>query len=70
MLKNIEGLSDWHYKDCINIYKLRRQIILKQDESNGEPKSTVTIKLGGKSTSFWKTSKRQFFKVENHTQGI
>ncbi len=32
---------------------------MKQDESDGDPKFTTTIELGGKSTSYWKKDKWQ-----------
>jgi hypothetical protein len=35
---------------------------MKQNESNGDPKFTATIRLGGKFTSYWKLDRRQFWK--------
>jgi hypothetical protein len=52
MLESIWGLSSWRYKDCRVIYKLWRQRIVKQDESNGDPKFIATIELGGKLASY------------------
>jgi hypothetical protein len=31
---------------------------MKQDELDGDPKFTVTIGLGGKSSNHWKTTKK------------
>ncbi len=44
------------------IYKLWKQRIVKQDESNGDMKFTASIGLGGKSASYWKSNKRQSWK--------
>ncbi len=52
MLESIKGLSGWHYKNCKVIYRLWRQRIVKQDESDGDLEFIVTIGLGGKSTSY------------------
>ncbi len=62
MLKSIRGLCGWCHKDCIAIYRLWRWIIVKQDELDGDPKFIGTIGLGGKSASYWKTNKRQFWR--------
>ncbi len=62
MLESIKGLSNWCCKDYITIYRLWRWRIVKQDESNGDPKFTLTIGLGGKSTSYWKTNRWKFWK--------
>jgi hypothetical protein len=62
MLESIKGLHNWCCKDCKIIYKLWKWRIVKQDESNGEPKFTTTIGLGGKLASYWKTNRRQFWK--------
>jgi hypothetical protein len=35
---------------------------MKQDESNGDPKFTTTIGLGGKSINYWKSNIIQFWK--------
>ncbi len=51
MLENIKGISDWCPKDYKTIYKLWRQRIMKQEESNGDLEFTVTIRLGSKSSS-------------------
>jgi hypothetical protein len=52
MLENIRGLSSWHCKDHIMIYRLWRRRIVKQDEFDGDPKFTTTIRIGGKLTSY------------------
>jgi hypothetical protein len=44
------------------MYKLSRWRIVKQDESDGDPEFTMTIRLGGKLTSYWKTNKTKFWK--------
>jgi hypothetical protein len=62
MLKSIRGLCGYHHKDCEVIYKFWRQRIVKQDESYGDLEFKITIELGGKSTSYWKTDKREFRK--------
>ncbi len=62
MLKHIRGLNSWHQKDYRMIYKLWKWRIVKQYESNGDPKIIVTIEFGGKLTSYWKTSRRQSWK--------
>jgi hypothetical protein len=62
MLECIKGLHGWCRKDWKAIYKLWRQRIVKQDESDGDPKFTATIGLGGKSTSYWKLDRRHFWK--------
>ncbi len=56
MLESIRGLSDWCHMDCRAIYKLWRRRIVKQDESDGDPKFTTTIGLGGKLTNYWRTN--------------
>jgi hypothetical protein len=38
MLKSIKGLRGWHRKNCRTIYRFWRWGIVKQDESNGDPK--------------------------------
>ncbi len=45
MLKSIRGLRNWCHKDCKVIYRLWKQKIVKQDESNGDPEFTVIIGL-------------------------
>ncbi len=35
---------------------------MKQDESDGDPKFTTTIGLGGKSTGYWKLDIKQSWK--------
>ncbi len=62
MLESIKGLSRWHHKDCIAIYRLWRQRIVKQDESDSDPEFITTIGLGWKLASYWKTNWRQFWK--------
>jgi hypothetical protein len=62
MLENIRGLSDWCRKDYIMIYRLWRWRIVKQNELDGDSKFTMTIGLGGKLSSHWKTNKRQSWK--------
>jgi hypothetical protein len=63
MLGNIRGLSSWCCKDYVEqSTNSEKQRIVKQDESDGDPEFTVTIRLGGKLTSYWKTIKRQFWK--------
>jgi hypothetical protein len=44
------------------IYRFWKQKIVKQDESDGDPEFTTTIRLGSKSTSYWKINERQFWK--------
>ncbi len=44
------------------IYKLWRQRIVKQDESDGDPKFIMTIKVRCKLTSYWKSDRRQSWK--------
>jgi hypothetical protein len=61
MLERIRGLRGWRCKDCKVIYRLWRWKIVKQDESNGDVEFIMTIGLGGKSTSYWKSNKRQFW---------
>jgi hypothetical protein len=34
----------------------------EQDESKGDPKFTTTIRLGGKSASYWMSNIRQYWK--------
>jgi hypothetical protein len=58
MYASIRGLHDWRCKDCKAIYKIWIQKIVNQDESCGDPKFTTIIKLGSKSTSYWKSGKR------------
>jgi hypothetical protein len=49
MLESICGQSiDVVIKDYKTIYKLWKWQILKQDELDGDLKSTMTIELGGK----------------------
>jgi hypothetical protein len=62
MLESIRGLRGWHHKDCRVIYRLWRQRIVKQDELDRDPKFTMTIGLGCKLASYWKTNKRNFQK--------
>ncbi len=62
MLGNIRGLNSWRHKECRAIYKTWRQRIVKQDESNGDLEFIMTIGFGGKSSSRWKTNKRQYWK--------
>jgi hypothetical protein len=45
MLESIRGMHDWCHKDCKVIYRLWRQRIMKQDESNGDLEFIVTIRL-------------------------
>jgi hypothetical protein len=52
MLENIKGLCSWCHKDCKTIYKIWKQKIVKQDESNGDLEFIVTIGIGGKLTSY------------------
>jgi hypothetical protein len=58
MLESIKSLNGWHHKDYKVIYRLWKQIIMKQNELNGEPKFTMTIRLGGKLLNHWNTNKR------------
>ncbi len=62
MLESIRGLHGWCHKDCRMIYRLWRQRIIRQDESDGDSEFIVTIGLGGKSISYWKIDKRKFWK--------
>ncbi len=62
MLKSIRGLYGWNHKDCRVIYKLWRWRIVKQDELDGNLKFIMTIGLGGKSISYWKIDRKQFWK--------
>jgi hypothetical protein len=62
MLEHIKGLRNWHRKDCKAIYRFWKQRIVKQDESDGDPKFTTIIGFGGKLISYWKSNKRQFWK--------
>jgi hypothetical protein len=62
MLKSIKGLCGWHRKDYSVIYKFWKQRIVKQDESDGDPKFIVTIKLEEKLTNYWKSNKKQTWK--------
>ncbi len=43
MLESIKGLSSWCHKDCRMIYRLRRQKIMKQNESDGDPCAILEI---------------------------
>jgi hypothetical protein len=51
MLESIIGLSGWRHKDYKTIYKLWKQRIVKQDESDCDLEFIATITLGGKSSS-------------------
>ncbi len=62
MLKNIRGLQDWCHKDRKTISRVLRQRIVKQNELDGDSEFTMTIGLGGKSASYWKSNKIQFWK--------
>jgi hypothetical protein len=62
MLQNFRGLRRWCCKDCRATYRLWKWRIVKQNESDGVPKFTTTIELGGKSTSYWKLDKRKSWK--------
>jgi hypothetical protein len=57
-----QGLCSWHRKDYKVIYILWRWRIVERDESNSDSEFTVIIGFGGKSTSYWKIDKRQFWK--------
>jgi hypothetical protein len=52
MLESIKGLSGWRCKDYKMTYKIWRQRIVKQDESNGDSKLITIIGLGGKLASY------------------
>jgi hypothetical protein len=43
---------------------------VKQDESNGDPKFTVTIGLGGKSAKLLKNKQKTIWKMERSMQGL
>ncbi len=62
MLESIKGLCDWCHKNYKAIYKLLGWRIMKQDESDGDSEFTMTIRLGGKLASYWKTNRRKFWK--------
>ncbi len=59
-VRNIKGLNGWCLKDCRVIYRLCKQRIVKQNESNGNLKFIMTIGLKGISSSYWKMNQRQF----------
>jgi hypothetical protein len=61
MLESIIGLSDWCHKECKTIYRLWRWRTMKQDESDGNPKFTMTFGLGARLSSHWKMNRRQFW---------
>jgi hypothetical protein len=62
MLKSIRGLHGWCLKDCRAIYRFWRWRIMKQDESDGDPKFITTIGIGNNLTSYWKLDRRQSWK--------
>jgi hypothetical protein len=62
MLESTKGLNSWHHKDCKTIYKLYKQRIMKQNESNGNLESTTIIGLGGKLLSHLKINRKQSWK--------
>ncbi len=62
VLENINSLRGWCRKDYKGIYILWRQIIVKQNEFDGDLEFTLTIGFGGKSTSYWKSDRRQSWK--------
>jgi hypothetical protein len=70
MLESIRGLNGWHWKDYRTIYKLWWRRIMKQDESNGDPKFTVIITFGGKSLSHWKNKQKTILKMDKNIQEL
>jgi hypothetical protein len=61
MFESIKGLSGGCHNNCKIIYKFWRWRIVKQDESDGNLEFTMTIGLGGRSSSHWKINKRKFW---------
>jgi hypothetical protein len=59
MLGSIISLNGWCCQDCKKIYRLWKWRIVKQDELGGDLEFTMIIGFGGKSSSHWKTNKRQ-----------
>jgi len=52
------------------IYRLWRQIIMKQNKSNGDSEFTGTIGLGGKWANYWRQTKNNLENGEEYARLI